>query len=183
MSTNAGSRALPLGKPESIVVGPPVGGGLMASDWPLETVEPLGRKLGLSTKRSCTELSMWDPKLPQCVSAHARSELAHKRTVVVAWVHHLLGDVLDELAGHELAKEYGAWPATCESYFQEPECVRKALLNEQARYFSSCYDDFFQIRFTRSNAQQEWKAQSVRLMKEGFRGEKTSPCAADLAPL
>jgi len=181
MSSPLGSRALPLGPPDSIIIGPKCGGDMVASDWPQETAEPLGRKLGLSTKRSCTEIGLWSPKKPQCIAAKVRSELVHKRTVVVTWVHHLLGEVLDELAGHELAKEYGAWPATCKNYFKEPACVMKALSYEVV--YSSCYDAFFQIRFTRSNAQQEWKAQSVKLMNEGFRGERTSPCSDDLAPL
>lgn len=136
---------------------------------PRDTVAPLAEALGLELQMPCKKSKA------ACFAEHVGRLLADRGTLVVSWQHEDMVYLPLALGAPGAGqRDFAEWPAACASAaWGEPSCCYGS---------STCYDLVWQVNLTRSAPGAEWRAVSMRALREGFAGMAGGPCGGDLAP-
>mmetsp|Transcript_13848 Transcript_13848/g.25940 ORF Transcript_13848/g.25940 Transcript_13848/m.25940 type:complete len:236 (+) Transcript_13848:34-741(+) len=166
MSTGSRSDVMPFGRATAVMASLVRPG---KSSRPRDTVVPLSEALGLDLQMPC------DKKDADCFAKHARALIAPQGSLVVAWQHEDIPQLVKALdVPHADATTFKKWPKNCPSKtFAEPACVYGD---------SECYDLVWQITMTRPDSSIEWRASGIRELHEGFAGNTSGTCNEGLAP-
>jgi len=172
MSKSSPSALLPFGSPSSLMASVVKNG---STTRPRDTLLPLAEMLGVEVAMPCKK------KDSDCFMREIEALLFPNATVVVAWQHEFLPDLVEAVGiGHGLQSsktKHGKLPKSCESLkWREPTCESNGSLGGGS---NGCYDLIFQIVFRQHSS--GWVADSMRSLHQGFAGRTGGECFEDLS--
>lgn len=182
MSNPKPTPALPFGPPTHALAG----SGL--DSWrPFITILPLAEKLNITLDLPCAS-----PMGFKCIAEHVVKHLHDRATLLVADVYQFIPYVTAQFNLPIPLDDYNTWPWKCPSStksFVEPHCCATDLNYNEGNNASFpfepasiCFDQIWQVTFTRPGEGTEWKAKGLKKFNEGFGGNPDGPCLQGLKP-